>query len=144
MKTAKLFVFVVLVSLACGCAANRHSGDLSFMDRLLEDNIGQTPYTALVRVKDVNIARQIRDDSGRAGYREFRVTADVLETFKGPRLPRVDYLVIVEATLQGPQPGSKFIVSLRYSPERGCYYVPGNGYALPASERLISVARAKR
>lgn len=140
-NTMKLF-FTMFLILLSGCATIQKASDDSFYESLLLSNIKNTPYTAHVKIITTEILKVINSDSGQPGYIVFKVYADVIEIFKGESSDRVIYSVTHEAPSKDPPVGKEFIVSLKRS-EKGTYYIPDNGYALPFTEKLRGLARSK-
>lgn len=135
-------VFTLLIILLSGCASIQEESNDSFYESLLLSNIKNTPYTAHVKIKAAELINIIYSDSGQPGYIVFKVYTDVIEIFKGESSARVIYSVTHEAPSKGPPIGKEFIVSLQRS-EKGSYYIPDNGYALPFTEKLRRLAKSK-
>ncbi|GBC61081.1 hypothetical protein DENIS_2041 [Desulfonema ishimotonii] len=144
MKMKRMMIFFLLMMLSCPfCFAKEASEQEAaqeqetehFMAGLLESNFEGTPYTALVRITDVE----------RKGdemlYPTFIFKCEVLETYKGKHLKRVEYWRGLEAPPQHFPIGKSLIVSLFINQEDGRYYLGDNGYDLPATEPLIDLAR---
>ncbi len=144
MKTGKIIFLVMGLSLISACASNQKASEDLFLEKLLLSNIQETPYTLHVKVISTEKDRLIRADSGQVGYIKFRILARLIEAFKGNVPDTIEYFHIMEAPTKGPAIDEEFIVSLEFSPEKRQYYVPGNGYVLPANERLLNLARRKR
>jgi hypothetical protein len=102
---------------------------------LLRSNFAQTPYTAWVKITDV------KEKGNELLYPTYLIICDVLETFKGKRLKRIEYLRGVEDGYKELPIGKSYIVSLFINKENGLYYLSDNGYELPASKHLLTVAR---
>jgi hypothetical protein len=137
MKSALPVILVIFL----GCAAGRNMPDDSLSENLLLSNLEETPYTAHVKTTSVEKNKEIRSDSGEIGYVVFKVQAEVIETFKGDKKSTIEYFVMHEAPSKGPRLGEDLIASLNRS-EEGEYYVPDNGYELPATKSLIRLARS--
>lgn len=140
----KILLLLSTWTFIMGCIAGQKAPDDSFLEKLLLENIRDTPYTAHIKVTGSDRHEEIASDTGKPGYIIFSIHADVIETFKGENFPEIDYLVLMEAPSEGPSAGTEFIVSLRFSKERNAYYIPDNGYALPVTKTLIHMARSKQ
>ena len=76
------------------------------------------------------------------GYVVYEQQGRVLETYKGPRLPRVRYWVWAERGARLPaRPGQSLIACLTYDARHREYAVPDNGYLFPATGSMIQLAR---
>jgi hypothetical protein len=134
-------ILTLMLILAFGCAVSQELSDDSFYQGLLLSNLQETPSTAHIRITRIEKNKEIYTESGRLGYIVFKVQADVIETFKGNKHMAIDYSIFREAPSEGPLIGEEFIVSLHRS-EKGEYYIPDNGYELPATEALKRLARS--
>jgi len=136
-----LIYFVVWSVLAAmpitGIAAPDESPPLN----LVAANVRALPYTAHVQIIAAVPAGEIRDSSShKPGYVNFRVSAKVIETIKGARLPKIEYFETHEAPSAGPRAGSHVVISLQRNPD-GSLFVPDNGYVFPFSEGVLKQAR---
>lgn len=137
MKRATLLLLLMAAFSPCGFTeeATRQEDMEQFMATVLESNFEETPYTALVKVTAVERAGDLML------YPTYRFKCEVLETFKGRRFDRVEYLRGLESTPKAFPIGKSQIVSLFYNQEMGAYYMGDNAYDLPVSDRLLEAAR---
>lgn len=92
------------------CYAEKTSD--TFLVKLLKDNFGTTPYTAWVKVIEV-------EKKGRMMlYPTYLLTCKVKETFKGKALKNIAFFVAVEEGYKKLPIGKEYIVSLYYSKEK--------------------------
>lgn len=105
---------------------------------LIDSNMQETPYTALVQIGTATLAK--RTGTATEGYVSFLVKAKVLETFKGEARKEVEYYETHEAPWHGPQAGARVVVSL-INRQDGALMVPDVGYVFPASAKVIERAR---
>ena len=89
----------------------------------------------------VEVARFVEVEV-RGLYTRYLIEATVVERFVGAAPPRLAFYQWVEQGNDYPPIGGRFIVNLQKSSRSGQYYVPDNGYMLPADERLVSIARS--
>jgi hypothetical protein len=139
----KVVALIFILSSNLSCFTSPTTSDVSFFKALLLSNLQKTPYTAHIRIAKTEKRKEIYSDSGEVGYIIFKVTADVLETFKGEKFDEIEYSIFQEAPSKGPLIGNEWIVSLHYSEEKDEYYIPDNGYVLPVIETLKNTARSE-
>ena len=139
----KFLALIFIVSSNFSCVTSLKASDVSFFEALLMSNLQKTPYTAHIRITKTERHKEIYSDSGEVGYIIFRVTADVIETFKGKKFDEIEYSIFQEATSKGPLIGNEWIVSLHYSEEKDEYYIPDNGFVLPVTETLKNTVRSE-
>ncbi len=150
MKTYKtlpiVIAFVLALLPACdGWVENRAvikqqapaNDDLS--PDLVKGNMATTDYTALVqilrgRVKEKTPLRRL------GGYVNHIYQAQVIETIKGPRYEIISFSVMADSDIRLILPDYPVIVSL-CGAGSDKFYVPDNGYELPATPALTAAAR---
>ena len=98
---------------------------------------------AHIRITETEKHKEIYSDSGEFGYIIFKVTADVIETFKGKKFDEIEYSIFQEHPSKGPLIGNEWIVSLHYSEEKIEYYIPDNRYVLHVTETLKNTVRSE-
>lgn len=128
-----LSVIAVLAMVAGPVRADEET-DLLFAEMLRRD-VPRADLSAHVEI--VNIV----EVEARGLYTRYLIEAAVLERFVGAAPPRLAYYRWVEQRYDDPPIGRRFIVNLQKSPRDGQYYVPDNGFMLPADERLVALAR---
>lgn len=101
---------------------------------LVRGNVQSTDYSALVKIE------RITRSGPPSGYATWFYEATVLEGWYGPKLDQISFRQTVEADMSVRVPKKPQIVSLCRSQERG-YYIPDNGFMLPATKHLEAVAR---
>lgn len=130
----KQIIITLLLVLACSvCHAQESLRELH--EGLLKSNFAETPYTAWVKVVDVH------KKGHELLYPTYLYICEVLETFKGERFKRIEYLRGVEEEYKELPIGQTTIVSLFINAENGRYYLGDNGYDLPDTIYLLDIAR---
>ncbi len=131
----RLVLSVIAVLAICvGSVRADEETDRLFAEMLRRD-VPSADLSAHVEI--VNIV----EVEARGLYTRYLIEATVLERFVGAAPPRLAYYRWVEQRYDDPPVGRRFIVNLRKSTRDGQYYVPDNGYMLPADERLVALAR---
>ena len=138
MKQATLaLAFLILLANAL-CFAEESStaqDDEQFMLDLLASNFEETPYTALVKI--VEVERK----GNEMLYPTYLYKCEVIETYKGKKLERVVFLRGIEEEPKTFPIGKTYIVSLFVNKKDGRFFLGDNGWDLPATENLIESAR---
>ena len=135
----KEFLVVIALTLFYTNLANGEGPDLR---ELGVANLKSTDYTAHLQITGTEVEEIIRDDEGRLAFFRFKVSAKVLETFKGKEMGKVEYYVVWESPAKGPEVGVEKIVSLNYSKDgEKKLFVPDVGYVLPVSEDLVAALK---
>lgn len=116
--------------------------DAAFPADLLDGNIPDTDYTAIVTVERGKVQWHDDEPPKPTGYVNHIYEAKVLETIRGERHDQIVYSEMAEASFQPRLPGYPLIVSLCRGGAPGEYFVPDNGYVGAATPELIE--RAKR
>lgn len=106
---------------------------------LVRGNIATTDYSALVhvtrgRVKEKSPLRRL------GGYVNHIYQARVIETFRGQRYATITFYVMAESDIDPILPEYPVIVSL-CGTGSDKFYIPDNGYELPATPALTAAAR---
>ena len=78
------------------------------------------------------------------GFVTYRVSCEVIETFKGELLKTIEYSDTWEHPSIGPELNSTLITSLTYSKERGTYSSPENRGLYRPNDSLLKFLREKR
>lgn len=102
---------------------------------LIRGNVISTDFSALVKIDRITRA------GPQQGYATWHYEATILENWVGPKMDRIQYRQTVDADMPVRVPEKPQIVSLCGS-QKGGFYIPDNGFMLPATKRLESVARA--
>jgi len=107
---------------------------------LLRGNMESTDYTAIVHILKGRVEgpRFMRRP---VGYVSHIYQARVIETFRGRRLEKIIFSVMADSDIDLILPDHPVIVSLCGAKD-GLFYVPDNGYMLPASASMTAAARA--
>ena len=129
MKIRPTIILLLLVMICSLCHAQESLQE--FHEGLLKSNFADTPYTAWVKVIEV------QKKGHELLYPTYLFICDVLETFKGQRFKRIEYLRGVEEEYKVFPIGQTYIVSLFINEENGLYYLGDNGYDLPDSESFL-------
>ncbi len=106
----------------------------------LRKNFNETDFTGHIKIKAVSVHEEI------SPYVVLSFQAEVLEVFKGERRREITYLHMMEGPITDSDlklwVGSTPIVSL-YQDERSASFEMGdNGYDLPDTPYLLSIARS--
>ncbi|RDH81599.1 MAG: hypothetical protein DIZ80_16130 [endosymbiont of Galathealinum brachiosum] len=117
-----------------------HSDETDFYENLIYDNVIQTHYSALIKNASADPVIDIRTDSGKTGYITYRFIAEVQHIFKGASNNQIEYRVTYEAGIKPIINNKIQIISLCRSDDN-TFYVPGNGYRIDATEKLINIAK---
>jgi hypothetical protein len=109
---------------------------------ILEQNIFNTDYTAIVVIKKGRILEKRNWFFKDQGYVNHIYEADVLESIKGKIPNFITYSKMVEASTELSLPKYPLIVSLCASESEGnVFYLPDNGYETVASDSLVKFAK---
>jgi len=146
MKMNPRLVMVTLIVMMTGVGACHNSpadrkqtaDDFLPPPELIAANVRDTDISVDVRLQDVAVDREPSQDDI---YGEWKITAEVLKTFKGNVKPgqTITYFWRFEQGIKAPQPGSRHLASLKLLPDRpgaAAYVVPDNGYHFPYDEKL--------
>ncbi len=109
--------------------------DKQFIFDLLASNFEETPYTALVKI--VEVERK----GNEMLYPTYLYRCEVIETYKGKKLEKVEFLRGIEEEPKAFPIGKSYIVSLFKNKEDGRFFLGDNAWDLPATENLIEAAR---
>jgi hypothetical protein len=136
----KLISIFIIIFYLYGCHNNEEK---DFYNQLLISNLNNTPYTAYLKIKKVEINKDIKSDSGKCGYVILKIDAEVIETFKGDKFKNITYFQWCETPVELDNwINNENITSLEYSKKDNHYYVPDNGYSIPATNKLLKIARS--
>ncbi len=116
-----------------------YSNETEFYENLIHSNVIQTDYSALIKNASVDPVIDIRTGSGKTGYITYRFIAEVQQVFKGTLNNQIEYRVTYEAEIKPVINNKTQIISLCRSDDK--FYVPGNGYRIDATEKLIAIAK---
>lgn len=116
-----------------------YSNETEFYENLIHSNVIQTDYSALIKNASVDPVIDIRTGSGKTGYITYRFIAEVQQVFKGTLNNQIEYRVTYEAEIKPVINNKAQIISLCRSDNK--FYVPGNGYRIDATEKLIAIAK---
>jgi hypothetical protein len=114
--------------------------DQGIPEGLLNENIETTDYSAIVFVEKGMFHDSSRLKRKLGGYVNHIYRARVLETIRGPQHAYVTYSVMAEADIDPILPNYPVLVSLCGSEKTG-FYVPDNGYEIPATDSVKARAR---
>lgn len=141
--------FPLLMILLSGCACFSHQTDISDkppaadneLTQLAKQNIATTHRSALIRILSANKINVINADDGAAGYFEYEVSAEIIESFRGAQDGRLTYREWAEAWFDPAiLVGKEQIISLCQT-QSGVWTTPDQGYALPVE--LVNVAELR-
>lgn len=139
------FVFCLLAALVTASCTNAAENEVdssigqSDVHAALEMAVSNTPYSALVRLFKIERTAVPDDDtSDDLAEDQLTVHAQVLETFKGPKLKQLRYAMVVERGEAMDIPKEPVIVTLCKEDEQ--YYWPGTGSSFPADTDLVRAA----
>lgn len=107
---------------------------------LLSGNMESTDYTAIVHILKGRVEGR-RFMRRPVGYVNHIYQARVIETLRGQRLETINFSVMADSDIDLILPDHPVIVSLCGSKD-GLFYVPDNGYMLPANASMTDAARA--
>ncbi len=113
------------------------SDDDARLVRLIRSNYYETDYTAHIRIDKVVSS----EDQSWPGYISFKVSATVLETFKGEQLETLTYYTTHEAPSDGPPLDREVVASLEKDKKTGNLYVPDNAYVFGIQPAMLEALR---
>ena len=100
--------------------------------------------TAHIQIDGVRTVEEIRDiNTGRVGYRRFKVRATVIEGFKGIKPGKIEFLVTQEQPSFPPRNGH-YIVSLNRDKSGHLLFADESVLWVAASPDLLAAARTGR
>ncbi len=144
-------LILALLSISHPCNAEKTEPEVSNYDALKEEhadwlrkNFNETDFTGHIKIKAVSVHEEI------SSYVVLLFQAEVLEVFKGERRREIAYLHMMEGPITHSDlnlwVGSTPIVSLYQDKKSASFEMGDNGYDLPDTPYLLSIARglAKR
>lgn len=121
-------------------ASSAMADDEAFFNKLINENVIETPFSALIKTVSYEPVNDIRTDRGVTGYITYKFIAVVEEVFKGKAFTQIEYYVTYEAGIKPVVNDQSQIISLCFSTDNKLY-VPDNGYRIDATDKLIAIAR---
>ncbi len=132
----KIVLSVIAVLAMCVGPVRADAETDALFAEMLRHDVPRADLSAHVEI--VNIV----EVEVRGLYTRYLIEAVVVERFVGSPPPRLAFYQWVEQRYDDPPIGERFIVNLQKSLRNGQYFVPDNGFMLPADERLVSIARS--
>ncbi len=122
-----LMMFLICLLIAPSLAVEEEE---DFLPRLIAANIRGTDMTVILEIKEGKRVRTL------GGYALWRISAEVVRSFKGEFLPgeEIRYHRTTETEFPPPEKGSRHIVS--FVLEEGTLVIPDEGYHFPWSPDL--------
>jgi hypothetical protein len=129
-KTGIFLLCMVLVLFLSGVSSPAMEEEEDFLPRLIAANIRGTDTTVILEIKEGERVRTL------GGYALWRISAEVVRSFKGEFLPgeEIRYHRTTETEFPPPEKGSRHIVS--FVLEEGNLVIPDEGYHFPWSPDL--------
>lgn len=135
MKTVGSLMVVTAMVLACDARAD------AFLRRNVIHYLQHAPVTAHVRIDGASTMEALRDPiTGRIGYKRFKMTATVIEGFKGVKHGRIEFIVTQEQPSDPPRRG-EFIVSLDRDQDGRLVFADDSVLWVTATQELLAAAR---
>ncbi len=138
MRTLKQFIVIATLFFA---------GSAQASDALRENVIyflERAPVTAHIKIDNVSTLEEFRSNkTENSGYKKFKVTATVVEGFKGIEPGKIEFTVTQEHPSIPPNKG-EFIVSLILDRDDNLVFADSSVLWVPAKPDLIAAARAAR
>lgn len=142
----RYLLILVLFSISCVCNAEKTAPELGVNhDEPREEhadwlgkNFNETDFTGHIKIKSVSVHEQL------SSYVVLLFQAEVLEVFKGEHRREITYLHMMEGPITRDLNlwvGSTPIVSLYRNKKSGAFEMGDNGYDLPDTPDLLSIAR---